>query len=410
MNNRLRLRRILAAAPLWVLAGMLLCAAWSRAEIPSARQHHMENRFLFVIDTSSAMKSRTNGLEEAVTSLLASDMKGELRKGDTIGLWTYSDSLSTAFPMRVWSEAKSDDIVNEVREHLRILVYDKRSHLDKAWPAIHQVVTASERLTVVLIFDGTDVIKGTPFDKDINNLHKQYAREFRSAHEPFVTILAARDGAIFDYTINHPSSVMVPHMADPLPPPETNAPPPEVVAPPPLLAVTNPPQPRVVINLSGDDFPRHASNYLERVAPALVPAPAVVNNAPGGLTNPAVEPAAVQAAQTVPTVNTNVAPTEPAPAPPPAAASAAPPVRASENTNPVEKGPPLTLVPIAPAAIVPAPVAPTVVTAGSLQQVAMWVMAFSLLTIAVALVVLLVWRWRSRSQPSLISQSLDRAR
>jgi len=25
-------------------------------------------------------------------------------------------------------------------------------------------------------------------------------------------------------------------------------------------------------------------------------------------------------------------------------------------------------------------------------------------------VVLLVWRWRSRSQPSLISQSLDRAR
>jgi hypothetical protein len=40
----------------------------------------------------------------------------------------------------------------------------------------------------------------------------------------------------------------------------------------------------------------------------------------------------------------------------------------------------------------------------------MLVMAFSLLTIAVALVVLLVWRWRGRSQPSLISRSLDRSR
>jgi hypothetical protein len=40
--------------------------------------------------------------------------------------------------------------------------------------------------------------------------------------------------------------------------------------------------------------------------------------------------------------------------------------------------------------------------------VAMMVIAFSLLTMAVALVILVVWRGRSRSQPSLISQSLNR--
>ena len=57
----------------------------------------MENRFLFVIDTSSAMKSRTNGVEEAVDGLLESGMKGELRKGDTIGLWTYNDHLRHGF-------------------------------------------------------------------------------------------------------------------------------------------------------------------------------------------------------------------------------------------------------------------------------------------------------------------------
>jgi hypothetical protein len=96
------------------------------------------------------MKARTNGVEEAVNGLLESGMKGELRKGDTIGLWTYNDRLNTDFPMEVWSEEKKDDILQEVREHLRHLRYEKHSHLDKALPAIMQVVENSERLTVIL--------------------------------------------------------------------------------------------------------------------------------------------------------------------------------------------------------------------------------------------------------------------
>ena len=38
----------------------------------------------------------------------------------------------------------------------------------------------------------------------------------------------------------------------------------------------------------------------------------------------------------------------------------------------------------------------------------MFIIAFSLLTIAVVLVLFLVRRWRGRPQPSLISQSIDR--
>jgi hypothetical protein len=411
------MRRMLAAAPLWVLAGMLLFAAWSRAEDPPTHHRRMENRFLFVIDTSSAMTSRTNGLEEVVTGLLASGMKGELRKGDTIGLWTYSDRLSTAFPMQVWSEKKKDDIINDVREHLRILVYENKSHLDKAWPAINRVVTSSERLTVILIFDGADSIKGTSFDKDINKLHKQYAREFRSAHEAFVTILAARNGAFFDYTINHPTSVMVPHMADPLPPPETNEPPLVAALPPPPEIATPPPH-RIEINLTGNDFrhpatppPPAASNVGAVAASAPVPAPAIVTNAP-----PANQAAPVAAlAETAPAVNTNVVPPDPAPAPPPAASttSRAPNATPADKAVPIEPAPPSApgaLAPVGPGTVVPGPVAPAVVAASGFQQVTMFVMAFSLLTIAVALVVHLVWRWRARSQPSLISRSIDRSR
>jgi multisubunit Na+/H+ antiporter MnhC subunit len=44
------------------------------------------------------------------------------------------------------------------------------------------------------------------------------------------------------------------------------------------------------------------------------------------------------------------------------------------------------------------------------QQLAMFIMAFSLLTIAVVLVLFLVRRSRGGRQPSLISQSIDRSR
>jgi len=390
MTNGCSWRQFAAAARVWALAGILLSAAWGRAEDAPEPRHRMENRFLFVIDTSSAMKSRASGVEEAVTGLLASDMKGELRKGDTIGVWTYNDRLNTDFPRQIWSEEKKDDILSEVRAHLRAMPYENRAHLDKVMPAINQVVAKSERLTVILVFDGADLIKGTPFDKDINDLHKEYFREFKTAQAPFVTLLAARKGAVFDYSINYPGAVVVPHTADPLPPPE---PPPVAISPPPAPVIVSPPaepppEPRrIQIVLSGSNFARNASapppaagNLAAVAMPATVPVSIVASNAP-----PPVE------AQVV---NTNVATPEPAQPLPPAPAVAAP-------AMPVPAASPVT-----PAA---APVLPAVAATSPIQQAAMFVMAFSLLTIAVVLVLFLVRRSRG-SPPSLISQSIDRSR
>jgi len=404
-------RRIFATAPLWLLAVILFSAAWSRADDPPAPRHRMENRFLFVIDTSSAMKARTNGVEQAVNELLASGMEGELRKGDTIGLWTYNDRLDTDFPMEVWSEEGKEGILKEVRAHLGHVRYEKHAHLEKALPAILQVVAGSERLTIILIFDGYDLIKGTSFDKDINALHKRYAGEFRSASKPFVTILAAHYGAVFDYTINYPGSLMVPHTADPLPPPETNAPPvaaasappPEGQAPPPSVAPNPPPvelapptPARIQIVLSGSDFAHHTSappptnnNVVAVVTPTPVPVAAVVSNAP-----PPAEPAPV-AGQAAPA---NVAPPEPQ-----RALSSAAIVANFAKSNAVAP----TSVP---RRSTPVPVSPAVVAATTGQLAVMFIIAVSLLTIAVALVLILLRRWRGGPQPSLISQSIDRSR
>jgi hypothetical protein len=395
MSRHFSFRGISGAFPAWALAAILLWAGWSRAEEPPEPRRRMENRFLFVIDTSLAMKARAGGAQEAVAALLASGIKGELRKGDTIGLWTYSDSLNTDFPMEIWSEEKKDRIVKEAGDFLRDASRGKHSHLEKALPAVFQVLAKSERMTVIFIFDGTGAIKGTPFDKDINDLHRRHARAFRSAREPFVTILAARNGKVFDYTVNYPNAVMVPHTADPLPPPETNAPPPVVAAAPPPPPPASPPvepkpPPRKIeIILSGSNFTHNAitpapaaGNVAAVVTPMPAPAPVAVTSAP-----PAAEaaPIAVQAAP---------APVEPPPAP--AVTTEAKPVPPAPAPRP------------APVAVAPAAPAAAPISAG--QQAAMFIMAFSLLTIAVVLVLFLIRRSRGGPQTSLISQSLDRSR
>jgi hypothetical protein len=260
-------------------------------------------------------------------------------------------------------------------------------------------------VTIILVFDGADLIKLTPFDKDINDLHKRYAREFKEARSPFVTLLAARKGAVFDYTINYPGTVVVPATADPLPPPETNRTPLVASTPAPPPVIVNPPvepatPPHVLeITLSGSNFMHKASapppadaNVTAVVTPPpAVVVPPVVSNAPP----PAVvEPAAAQA------VNTNVAPPESAPAS--SAAAPAPPLPARDDSPAI----PPRVAPM------PAPAPPfAVATATSTGvQVAMFIAAFSLLTIAVVLVLFLVRRARGGSQPSLISQSIDRSK
>ncbi|HEY3860612.1 MAG TPA: hypothetical protein VGO59_01885 [Verrucomicrobiae bacterium] len=359
-----------------------------------------------MIDTASDMKARTNGIEEAVVGLIASDIKGELRKNDTIGIWTYGDRLNTDFPMEVWSEQKKDDVINDARVYVEGLRYGKRSHLENAMPAITQVARKSERLTVILIFDGDGLIKGTHFDKDINELHKQYVREFKAAHQPLVTVLAVRDGSFVDYTINYPGTIVVPHTADPLPPPPVANPPPVVAAAPPPRPAPAAPAHRKEIILIGSNITHKTAAPLPVVVPpasALLPGTPVTNTAPAAAAIAAPPPVTPLDARN------NVAPPEPAVTQPPPVAISQPQTLMAKLQEPEPKivAPVvMTANPSPPpqaAAIVPPP-------ASSGQQAALFVIAFSLLAIAIFLGVFVIRRSKAGSQQSLISQSIDRTR
>ena len=359
------------------------CRAGAGRDIKSPAQK--ENRFLFIVDTSAAMRGCSNQVFQAVGDLMESDLRGELRDHDTIGLWTYAGKLNVEFPMQFWSRRARRPILSDMEDFLQEQDFAKQAHLAKFMPAIKEVVTNSDRLTIILISDGSEPIHGTPFDRQINDLQKRYGRELRAAHQPFILALAARHGVLFDYTINYPGTLAIPHTAVPEPVPVTNAP----VA---VAVVTNvaPIKPHVSHSLIMSAPREVVQNIAPAPAPVIPPsavvvhAPLVVEPTPTPI--PAPSPAPVIPKQII-----EPPPETPKPQPPPEAA----PV--------VEQKPP----PIAPIVMSP-PVTPAAQPTDN--QTALFIIAFSLLIIAVVLVVFLIRRARGGPQPSLITQSINRPR
>jgi len=428
------------------VGALLLALAWltfatfvssASAQIPPQK----ENRFLFIINTSSAMRHSTNGVFEAVQGLLQTEMQGQMRDGDTFGIWSYDEQLHTDFPMQVWSGKTKDEILGRATAYLNSRHYQKRAHLDKVMPALRAVVGASQVITLVFIFDGSETMQGTGFDQDINDLQKEFGRQMRADNVPFVTVLAAHDAKFFEYSVNVPGTVTLPHTADLIiRPPVTNA-------APPLVAVVPPPPPAPAPKAPE---PRHFELILTNPAPAKViqpePAPAPVVQTPPTPVKPVVQPSPAPAPVPTPLVPASAPPetvlvtsiasvppsvaapvnpdltpapesrgpsrvtlaetTKPEPARPTIQITAPPPPAPAVSSQPpssVPANPPTTARIAAPMA------AQTVVAIPSPEDhIALLIIAFSLLTIAVVLVLFLFRR--SRSSPSLISQSLDRPR
>src|SRR5689334_16659499 len=64
-----------------------------------------ENRFLLIVETSSPMQKRSAGLASTVDQIVRSGFQGQARPGDTIGIWTYNETLTAGeFPLQTWSK------------------------------------------------------------------------------------------------------------------------------------------------------------------------------------------------------------------------------------------------------------------------------------------------------------------
>jgi hypothetical protein len=228
----------------------------------------MSKRYLFVLETSHAMQRRADGTLQAIQNLLSSGIGGQLRRGDTIGFWTYDADLHAGnFALQRWTPDTHRPICLRVANFVKEQKYQGVPKIEKVLAAMESVIKDSPLITIIFISDGTQEIQGTPFDERISESFKMWRSEQQSARMPLITVLRGVEGKLAQFTVNPAQwQVEVPPLPDEYQKPQvtkvvTNAP---TAKPPPVIG-----QPLIISGKKSTETPK--TSTAQSTAP---PAPA----------------------------------------------------------------------------------------------------------------------------------------
>ncbi len=275
----------------------------------------VQNRFLFIFDTSRDMKARLDATQKELNTLLATSLSGQLHAGDSMGVWTFGQVLQTKdYPLQTWHPEAAVMIASNLVRFVGNRAYGKTTRFEVLQPALNTVVQDSERLTVLIFCDGETKFSGTPFDNGINQILDQKRAEQSTAAQPFVIVIRSQLGQFAGCSVNQPPAPInylqfPPLPAPPTPPPlkPTNSPAPEpVVITQPLIIIGTKPAAKPTPTNAVPATPPAATNPPPTAAEApanMVGTPAVTNVAgqQGIPTNTAIPATAQTSAPT----NTN---------------------------------------------------------------------------------------------------------
>jgi hypothetical protein len=195
-----RLRDFNVALPSFLLlVGFVLA---TRAHASGAETSRGPNRCLFIVETSRAMQRRVGGTVETIERLLGSGLQQQLRRGDSIGVWTYSQTLRAGeFPLQQWSDDAVNAIISRISEHVRTQRFEKISSFESVRAPLRDLIRESPRILCVIISSGETPVSGTPFDDEIAHVFAKWKAEQERARMPFVTMLSAANGKVVGHAI-----------------------------------------------------------------------------------------------------------------------------------------------------------------------------------------------------------------
>ncbi len=382
----MRVIRVLTLAVLGILFSNLPLPAQPPSAIPSS------DRYLFIVDTSSGMRPRSTAMQKAVNSLLLSGMNAQLQKGDSIGVWTYNEKLRAGrLPVQYWSPETEQVVASNVVSFLKAEHFEKSPRIAAVLSELQSLIKESERLTVLLISDGSEPVAGTPYDANINEFFKENAWKQKQKRMPFITVLRSYRGEYVGMTLNlapwpvtFPAFPPKPKVAA-TPKPKTPEPTAKPAAPPPTAP------PLIVIGTKPEPEP---TSPPAEVTPAA-PTPTAASE--GGVT-PAATPSDKPANPAQPAGSSQSSPptsAAPAPAPPAQAAEAKPaqPQPATTESQP---------------AATPAQVATSTQPDDISKPKTVLIICVGLLILVVALLLIAQRRTRTATGTSLITRSMDK--
>ena len=337
------------------------------------------NRWLLIVETSRTTQPRAEAVAQIAGNLLLSGMNGQMHTGDTLGVWTFNNALhGGGFPLLTWSPENARNAAERLALYLARQKFENRPNFDKVLPTLGGLITNSEFITVVLITGGGETLRGTPYDRAINSIHKQWQSQQDKALMPFVTVLRAQAGRITDFKVNTPPTTM------------------EMPALPPELLIPDPPPPK-----PPEIKPAEIPQPVPVVPPLIVHGKKPVPE-PEAVTNPAPATVEIQTPATTQPTNQNIAGGTNLTAPP------KPPAATATNAGAAAA---IIIATNFPAPVATNQTAPTTTTATSENSSGgntLWLVGAVAVVAGMGLVFLLIRRSRSGTHASLITRSLDR--
>ena len=190
MNTRLK----------WTALAALSCLLFNPAIATEFVERSANNapeghRFLFVVETSSANRKLENGNRQAVFDLIVSGVSGQMRSGDTFGIWTFNDEVRAGeYPVTVWEEEHALDLAGHAAAFLQKQRYTKRSSPQVLVAELRRLSDRVGEFNVFVISTGQEAMTGTPFDANINAAYKALTKESTRSGKPMVTTFVVRKG------------------------------------------------------------------------------------------------------------------------------------------------------------------------------------------------------------------------
>src|SRR3954470_11626091 len=133
---------------LFAFLSISLCTACAAPQSPDPT---LENLFLLIVETSSPMEKRAAGLASTLDQLLRSGFQGQARPGDTVGIWTYNDTLSAGeFPLQTWSKDAGKRLSAGMLAFLADQKLNKQPRFRCVSPALEPIVKGSPFITIVI--------------------------------------------------------------------------------------------------------------------------------------------------------------------------------------------------------------------------------------------------------------------
>jgi hypothetical protein len=158
------------------------------------------NRYLFIVETSHAMRLRAQGVFEALKRALDSNLNGQIHQGDLVGIWTFNESVyEDLFPTQIWSQPTQLAFAVRLPTFADPQLYQKRARLDKVVPEMLKLMAGNENVTIILVSTGEGVLDGTPFRESINSAWKEWYDEQEGVHMPLQTVMRARNSQPTDW-------------------------------------------------------------------------------------------------------------------------------------------------------------------------------------------------------------------